>query len=200
MDKAKRLIESGEAGKIGLAVGWYWCHFLGGAWWRDKSKSGGQIVEQSTHLYDAFRYLCGEVKEVYGQMDRRFWTDVPDITVEDVSNTTFRFESGAIGSISATTWGAASQWWFRWLMATEKFTMHSDDRNTLSLYSTEKNKVIRESEERDVYLLESKDLIQAIFNDDETRTPIREGAKTLEFTLAARKSMETGKPVKLPLK
>jgi len=200
IDKAKRLIESGEAGKIGLAVGWYWCHFLGGAWWRDKSKSGGQIVEQSTHLYDAFRYLCGEVKEVYGQMDRRFWTDVPDITVEDVSNTTFRFESGAIGSISATTWGAASQWWFRWLMATEKFTMHSDDRNTLSLYSTEKNKVIRESEERDVYLLESKDLIQAIFNDDETRTPIREGAKTLEFTLAARKSMETGKPVKLPLK
>jgi len=200
IDKAKRLIESGEAGKIGLAVGWYWCHFLGGAWWRDKSKSGGQIVEQSTHLYDAFRYLCGEVEEVYGQMDRRFWTDVPDITVEDVSNTTFRFKSGAIGSISATTWGAASQWWFRWLMATEKFTMHSDDRNTLSLYSTEKNKVIRESEERDVYLLESKDLIQAIFNDDETRTPIREGAKTLEFTLAARKSMETGKPVKLPLK
>jgi len=200
IDKAKRLIESGEAGKIGLAVGWYWCHFLGGAWWRDKSKSGGQIVEQSTHIYDALRYLCGEVEEVYGQMDRRFWTDVPDITVEDVSNTTFRFKSGAIGSISATTWGAASQWWFRWLMATEKFTMHSDDRNTLSLYSTEKNKVIRESEERDVYLLESKDLIQAIFNDDETRTQIREGARTLEFTLAARRSMETGKPVKLPLK
>ena len=200
IDKAKRLIESGEAGKIGLAVGWYWCHFLGGAWWRDKSKSGGQIVEQSTHIYDALRYLCGEVEEVYGQMDRRFWTDVPDITVEDVSNTTFRFKSGAIGSISATTWGAASQWWFRWLMATEKYTMYADDANTLSLYSTEKNKVIRESEERDVYLLESKDLIQAILNDDETRTPIREGAKTLEFTLAARKSMETGKPVKLPLK
>ena len=85
-------------------------------------------------------------------------------------------------------------------MATEKYTMYADDANTLSLYSTEKNKVIRESEERDVYLLESKDLIRAILNDDKTRTPIREGAKTLEFTLAARKSMETGKPVKLPLK
>jgi len=199
IDKAKKLIESGETGKIGLAVGWYWCHFLGGAWWRDKSRSGGQIVEQSTHLYDALRYLCGEVEEVYGQMDRRFWTDVPNITVEDVSSTTFRFKSGAIGSISATTWGAASQWWFRWLMATERYTMYADDRNTLSLYSAEKNKAIRESEERDVYLLETKDLIQAILNDDETRTPIRDGAKTLEFTLAARKSMETGKPVKLPL-
>jgi len=78
-------------------IGWYWCHFLGGPWWRDKSKSGGQIVEQSTHLYDAFRYLCGEVKEVYGQMDRRFWTDIPDMSVEDVSSATFRFKSGAIG-------------------------------------------------------------------------------------------------------
>lgn len=199
IDKAKKLIESGETGKIGLAVGWYWCHFLGNVWWRDKSRSGGQIVEQSTHLYDAFRYLCGEVEEVYGQMDRKFWTDVPNITVEDVSSSTFRFKSGAIGSISATTWGAASQWWFRWLVATERYTMYADDRDTLSLYSTEKNKVIRESEERDVYLLESKDLIQATLNDDETRTPIRDGAKTLEFTLAARKSMETGKPVKLPL-
>jgi len=199
IDKAKQLIESGEAGKIGLAVGWYWCHFLGGPWWRDKNKSGGQIVEQSTHLYDAIRYLCGELEEVYGQMNKRFWTDIPDYTVEDVSSTTFRFKSGAIGSISATTWGAASQWWFKWLMATEKYTMYAEDRDTLNLYSTEENKVIRESEQRDVYLLESKDLIQAILNDSETRTPIREGAKTLEFTLAARKSMETGKPVKFPL-
>jgi len=199
IDKAKKLIESGEAGKIGLAVGLYWCHFLGGAWWRDKNKSGGQIVEQSTHLYDAFRYLCGEVEEVYGQMDKRFWTDIPDLTIEDVSSTTFRFKSGAIGSISATTWGAASQWWFRWLMATEKYTMYAEDANTLNLYLTEKVRVMMESEQRDVYLLESKDLINAVLNDGDTRTPIREGAKTLELTLAARKAMETGKPVRLPL-
>jgi len=199
IDKAKQLIESGEAGKVGLAIGWYWCRFLGGAWWRDKNKSGGQVVEQSTHLYDALRYLCGEVEEVYGQMSRRFWTDVPDLTIEDVSSTTFRFKSGAIGSISATTWGATSQWWFRWLMAAENYTMYAEDAGTLTLYSTEKKRATMESEQRDVYLLESKELIQAVLNDRETRTPIREGAKTLEFTLAARKSMETGKPVKLPL-
>ena len=199
VDKAKHLIEDGEAGKIGLAVGFYWCHFLGGKWWRDKNKSGGQIVEQSTHLFDTLRYLCGEVEEVYGRMNRIFWTDVPDITVEDVSSTTFRFRSGAIGSISATTWGAFSQWWLKWWLATENYTMQSGDRDTLTLYSTKKNRVISESEQRDVYLLESKDLIQAVLNDGETKIPIREGAKTLEFTLAARKSMETGKPVKLPL-
>ena len=199
VEKAKNLIQSGEAGDVGLAVGWYWCHFLGGSWWRDKNKSGGQIVEQSTHLYDALRYFCGEVDVVYGHMNKIFWTDVPDLTIEDVSSTTFRFKSGAIGSISSTTWGANSQWWFKWIIATEEYTMHAENGNTLNLYSTREKRVVREWEDRDVYLLEAKDLIRAVLNDEETRTPIRDGAKTLEFTLAARKSMETGKPVKLPL-
>jgi hypothetical protein len=55
------------------------------------------------------------------------------------------------------------------------------------------------SEVRDTYLLEAKDLVQAVLDDNETRTPITEGAGTLEFTLAAMKSMETGRQVKLPL-
>jgi predicted dehydrogenase len=200
VEHAKNLIQSGEAGYPGLAVGWYWCHFLGGEWWRNKNKSGGQIVEQSTHIYDALRYLCGEVDEVYGQMNIKFWTEVPDLTTEDVSNSTFRFKSGAVGSISATTWGAASQWWFRWLIAAKNYTMFSENANTLTLYSTanaEETKTL--TEERDVYFLESKDFVQAILKDKETRTPIREGEKTLEFTLAVRESMENGKPVELPL-
>ena len=85
------------------------------------------------------------------------------------------------------------------MIATEKYTMYAEDAGTLSLYSTEKRRVITESEQRDVYFLESKDLIRAVLNDGETRTPIREGAKTLEFTLAARRSMETGRPIRLPL-
>ncbi|MBS7656473.1 MAG: Gfo/Idh/MocA family oxidoreductase [Candidatus Bathyarchaeia archaeon] len=200
VEEAKRLIQTGEAGEPGLAVGLYWCHFLGGEWWRNKNKSGGQIVEQSTHLYDALRYLCGDVDEVYGQMNIKFWTDIPDLTTEDVSSSTFRFKSGAIGTISATTWGAASQWWLRWIIAAKNYTLVCENSDALTLYSTTKADEIKTTtEQRDVYLLEAKDLINAVLNDGETRTPIQEGAKTLEFTLAARTSMETGKPVKLPL-
>ena len=201
VEESKKLIQNGDAGEVGLAFGMYWCHFLGGAWWRDKEKSGGQIVEQSTHLYDALRYLCGEVEEVHGYMNRRFWTDVPDLTIEDVSSSTFKFKSGAVGSIVATTWGVPSRWWLRWMIATTNYTLESRDASTLTLYSTKeplKTKML--SEVRDTYLLEAKDLIHAVVEDDETRTPIGEGVKTLEFTLAAMKSMETGKPVKLPLK
>jgi len=200
VEEAKRLIESGDGGEIGLALGTYWCHFLGGAWWRDKEKSGGQIIEQSTHLYDAIRYLCGEVDEVCGYMNRKFWTDVPDMTVEDVSSSTFRFKSGAVGSIVATTWGVSSQWWLRWMIAARNYTLESRDANTLTVHSTEsplKTRML--SEVRDTYLLEAKDLIHAVLENEETKTPIGEGAKTLEFTLAAMRSMETGSLVRLPL-
>jgi len=200
LEKAKKLIQSGEAGKVGLALGIYWCHFLGGSWWRDKTKSGGQIVEQSTHMYDALRYLCGDVETVYGRMNRIFWTDIPDLTIEDVSSSTFRFKSGAVGSIVSTTWGVPSQWWFKWMLATEKYTMEARDANTLTLYSIgQPLKVETISEARDTYLLEAENLVKAILTDGETKTPISEGAKTLEFTLATMKSMETGKPITLPL-
>ncbi|MEM1506964.1 MAG: Gfo/Idh/MocA family oxidoreductase [Candidatus Bathyarchaeia archaeon] len=200
IEEAKRLVSSGEAGEVGLALGMYWCHFIRKDWWIDKSKSGGQLVEQSTHLFDAFRYICGDVEVVYGLMNRKFWTDVPEMTIEDVSSTAFKFKSGALGAITATTWGANAQWWFKWWIATRNYTLESRDINTLTLYSTKPpTKVTTVSEERDTYLLEAKDLIRAVLEDRETRTPIGEGAKTLEFTLAALKSAETGKPVTLPL-
>ena len=86
------------------------------------------------------------------------------------------------------------------MIATKNYTMFSENSNKLNLYSTTNAQEIKTlTEERDVYLLESKDLVQAILKDKDTRTPIQEGAKTLGFTLAVRESMENGKPVKLPL-
>jgi predicted dehydrogenase len=34
------------------------------AWWRVKAESGGQIVEQTTHIFDLVRYLAGEPEVV----------------------------------------------------------------------------------------------------------------------------------------
>jgi len=200
VEKAKSIIESGEAGDVGLAFGRYWCNFLGGSWWRDKKRSGGQIVEQATHLYDALRYLCGDIERVYCETDKRFWVDVPDLTIEDVSSTTFRFKSGGVGSIVSTTGGVPNRWWFHWLIAAKNYTFESQDTATLTLYTTQTPvRMESTSEERDTYLLESKDFVKAILENGETRTPITEGVKSLEFTLAAMKSMEERCPVALPL-
>jgi len=202
VEKAKELIDSGEAGNVGLACGHYWCRFIRKDWWIDKSKSGGQIVEQSTHLYDILRWLCGEIERVYCEGGRLFYKNVPRMTIEDTSSVVLRFKSGAIGSVTATIGAAKRHWWMRWWIVCSNLLLESLDFNELRIYRSNVEPVrvesIKEFREEPILLAE-KDLIEAIIYDRPTRTPIKEGVKTLEVTLAAVKSMETGEVVTLPL-
>jgi myo-inositol 2-dehydrogenase/D-chiro-inositol 1-dehydrogenase len=68
-------------------------------WWSRQSRSGGQVVEQATHVLDLVRLLAGEVVEVVGgaapsSADAR---DVPDATAAAL-----RLDSGAVGTISTS--------------------------------------------------------------------------------------------------
>jgi len=200
VEKAKRLIEEGAVGTIGLVTGRYWCRFIRKDWWIDKSKSGGQIVEQSTHLYDIIRWLCGDVERVYAEMDRLFYKDVPGMTIEDVSCVVLRFKSGAVGAVTATIGAVPNFWWLKWTVIGRDATLESEEPNSLKVYhSAEKPLRIEEYREigRDPMVLAERDLIDAIINDRPTRTPIAEGAKTLELTLAAVKATESGKVITL---
>jgi myo-inositol 2-dehydrogenase/D-chiro-inositol 1-dehydrogenase len=69
------------------------------AWWSRADRSGGQVVEQATHVLDLVRLLAGEVEEVTGvaaasSMAAR---DVPDATAA-----VLRLESGAVGTVSTS--------------------------------------------------------------------------------------------------
>jgi predicted dehydrogenase len=69
------------------------------AWWSRQDQSGGQVVEQATHVLDLIRVLAGEVTEVVGgaapsSSARR---DVPDATAA-----VLRFDSGAVGTVSTS--------------------------------------------------------------------------------------------------
>ena len=46
--------------KRGFLTARYFCNSLHSEWWRDRSKSGGQVVEQIIHLFDLARFLLGE--------------------------------------------------------------------------------------------------------------------------------------------
>lgn len=71
-------------------------------WWRHQKTSGGQMVEQATHLFDLGRYLVGEVSLVdsIGYINSR--PNYPDSDITDVSAALVRFETGAPGVFSAT--------------------------------------------------------------------------------------------------
>jgi predicted dehydrogenase len=69
------------------------------AWWRSQELSGGQIVEQATHVLDLVRLLAGEVGAVIGgavpsSVEGR---DVPDATAA-----VLRLDSGAVGTVSTS--------------------------------------------------------------------------------------------------
>lgn len=202
VERAKELIDSGRAGDVGLVLGKYFCNFIGGEWWRDKLRSGGQIVEQSTHLYDIVRYLCGDVERVYTEKDLKFWKGAPGMTSEDTSATVLRFKSGAIGALMATTWAySGERWVMDWTIISGKYTMEFENANSATFYSTSKPSVIEKisAPDKDVMAHETRDFLEAIKQDRDTRTPISEGAKTLELTLAAIKSADKKAPVYLPL-
>src|SRR5207249_2047124 len=67
-------------------------------------RSGGQVVEQATHVVDLARVLLGEVAEVYAQAARTppAWAGQPDADVDDVTAVTLRFACGAVGTLSAS--------------------------------------------------------------------------------------------------
>lgn len=72
------------------------------AWWVRRERSGGQTIEQSTHVLDLIRHLVGEVSEVYAVEATAEPPKVEGADVADVTSATLRFADGAIGSLSST--------------------------------------------------------------------------------------------------
>lgn len=72
-------------------------------WWTRRARSGGQTVEQATHLLDVLLELLGPVAEVHAVGARTPRAAHPDADVDDVSTATLRFRSGAVGSLVSTS-------------------------------------------------------------------------------------------------
>ncbi|MDB5473558.1 MAG: hypothetical protein JWP99_861 [Devosia sp.] len=71
-------------------------------WWWHEDRSGGQMVEQTTHIIDLARYLVGEVTQVFGLASHQDRASFPGLDVPTASTASLRFASGAIGNIAST--------------------------------------------------------------------------------------------------
>jgi len=186
-----------DYGPVGLMMGRYMCNSLHSPWWRDKSKSGGQIVEQIIHIFDLIRYFMGEPKLVFAKMNNIFHRDIADYTVEDVSGTVILFENGGIATVSATNGAIPGKWIAQLDLIARGLTANFLDANNATIYHTlnpwERKTEIASS--KDIYLAETIDLLDAIEQDRPTRVPMIEGAKSLQLVLSASRSAEEGKPI-----
>jgi predicted dehydrogenase len=170
-------------------------------WWVVKEKSGGQLVEQTTHTVDLARYLLGEAVEVYASAARGFVQGLPTYTNDDASLCTARFQSGAIATFySACCADAPGD------SKGVHFNVYSR-RHTLEFSGWDQSVKMYNADgwtreikgEADIFKKEDRAFVDALKSGDRSSVlcAYGDGFRTAEVTLAANQSMETGKPVSL---
>jgi predicted dehydrogenase len=99
LDTVERAREVLSDRRVRLIDARWWGTTPPAAWWCREDRSGGQVVEQATHVLDLVRVLAGEVVEVVGAAasSSAEARDVPDATA-----TVLRFGSGAVGTVSSS--------------------------------------------------------------------------------------------------
>jgi myo-inositol 2-dehydrogenase/D-chiro-inositol 1-dehydrogenase len=182
--------------KVGMALG-YW---MGGMpmvpWWRVLSGSGGQFVEQTTHIVDLLRYLCGEVREVYAAYALRVMGEqVEGTDVPDVGTVTLKLVNGTVATISNTC------------------LLPVGHHVGLDIYSNKGILELRSDELREVtsdgirthknfanpYKVEDEAFIHALLTGDTSRilSDYEDSLRTHDVTIAANESAVLGKPILL---
>jgi threonine dehydrogenase-like Zn-dependent dehydrogenase len=67
-----------------------------------RARSGGQIVEQATHVLDLLRFVAGEVSEVSARGARTARATFPSSDIQDATAATLMLENGAVGALVTT--------------------------------------------------------------------------------------------------
>jgi myo-inositol 2-dehydrogenase / D-chiro-inositol 1-dehydrogenase len=99
LDTVARARTALEGRSVRLIDARWWGTTPPAAWWGRAATSGGQVVEQATHVLDVVRLLAGEVVEVVGgsAASTSESRDVPDATAA-----VLRFVTGAVGTVSTS--------------------------------------------------------------------------------------------------
>lgn len=184
------------AGKVvGMTLGYWMGGMPGVHWWRVMAESGGQMVEQTTHICDLSRLFAGEVETVYAAMALRALSDVEDLDVPDVGAAVLRYESGAIGTIQNTC------------MLSQGYTVgiHIIARDLVVQQTGGMMKVITPDEVIEQHpkvnptIAINSAFVEAVKTGDASgiKSPYSDAVKTLAISLAANKSDSTGEPVQV---
>jgi predicted dehydrogenase len=101
LDRAAALLNEGHPCR--LAIGSWLDKIPDRPWWGRRELSGGQVIEQTTHILDLARVLLGEVDEVYATAARIERPSDLSVDIDDATVATLRFASGAVGVVTSTS-------------------------------------------------------------------------------------------------
>src|SRR4051812_15515881 len=194
LDITERAQELLSANPARLATG-YWLDFTPPPeWWLSEARTGGQMVEQTTHIFDLARLLMGEVARLYAACSRFERSAFPQADIANVSTVTLHFTSGAVGSISST---CLLHW-------THRIGLHLFCEG-VALEMTEFEMIVATQWERtlckaqgDPFVREDRDFVDAVQGKpSRIRVPYHQALATHRLATAAARSAREGRPVEL---
>lgn len=183
---------------IGLALGYWMGGTPGVWWWRKWETSGGQMVEQCTHIIDLARWFLGDVSKVYAQYNTyRMPAEMEDFTVADAGTATLTFADGGIATITTTCAlkggghtgldlhfnGAVAQ------IRHGKVTLNGGGYENV-VREPDQNATVRE----DTFFI---DAVDGSGDAGLIRSPYADAVKSLAVSLAMNESAETGRVIEL---
>lgn len=208
-NRAKSLL----SGQQVIGVLGYWMNGLPGTpWWRVREQSGGQHLEQTTHVFDLCRYLIdSDVVAVHGFATQGSMETVENYDLDDMSVVNIRFANGVVANVTSA---CMLKGWERvkleLLCNGLVVEIHpslelgfidtaSGDRGVKGGTMCINRQGEVEEYDNDVsgYVEEDRIFIDAVKSGDtsQIRSPYADSLKTLELTLAASRSFETGQSI-----
>lgn len=180
--------------QVALVNGYYCTSFVPTPWWRVMSKSGGQLVEQTTHIVDLLRYLGGEVASVHAYMNRVASDDIENLDIYDVGTMGILFQHGGVGQVSTTFIQPDHRSGIEIMGRGFRITI---DNGTLTIVEGNDTSVKKSSV--DFYKEQDLAFLKALEtgNRELILAPYDEALRTLQITLAANESAQTGRTVAL---
>jgi predicted dehydrogenase len=188
VEEARRLI--GESPVVAMR-GFYFGPLPPTDWWRRAELSGGQIVEQATHVADLMRYLAGEVESVSGIGYRGAMPEVDGYNIHDATSVNLCFRNGTIANLT-TACTLRNQY----CPGLEIITLGCRiwlDLPPQPVKLIQLDGVNRQfAPEQDRFIGESQAFIQAIIHKDQSliRSDYLDAVQTLQLTLAAQTAVD----------
>lgn len=199
LDAVELAAQALDGAQVQLLTGHWLDRTPAAPWWTRRDRSGGQVIEQTTHLFDLARLLAGEVDAVSAVEVTVPRAQHPDADAPTASTTTLRFASGAIGTISST---CVLGWRHRvgLHLVAEGTVVELLERgladHELRVVTTEGERVVQSSQ--DPVEREDRDFVDALRGDVAgVRVPYEQALRTQQLVWAAERSARQRVPVEL---
>jgi len=199
LDIVQRLEVEVAARRPGIAFG-YWMGGSPSGWWVRREKSGGQAVEQTTHVFDLARHLFGPARRVYAAGITGLIPPDGVRNIEDASAATVEFVSGAVAVVTSACYLQVGQNVPAGLdVFCRDANLRYQRRRSLTLTTAEGSVTwtTQNDSEQDMLV----DFLAAVRSGDpgRVRCPYIQGVEAVELSLAVNRALDGGRPVELPL-